>query len=167
MARIIKMPGEDELPAGPRRQFVEELRRYYRAAGRPPLRQVSRLIEGREDLGEVTASQETVRRVLRGTVIPTDWRRVNAIFTVLCETGGINPDGERWDDSGYGPGESNREHLQRLWDEALEDQPDAPPVPRPDPPPREPAAAGGSRFGDRDAWAAAHGDSGFSEEPPF
>ena len=49
MARIVRMPPESELK-GPHREFVEELRRYYRAAGRPPLRQVSRAIEGRTDL---------------------------------------------------------------------------------------------------------------------
>ena len=163
MARIIKMPGADELPAGPRRQFVEELRRYYRAASRPPLRQVSKMIEGRKDMGEITASQETVRRVLRGTVVPTDWRRVNAIFTSLCEIGDINPTGDRWNEYS----ESNRDHLRQLWDEALEDEPDAPPVPRPDPPPQEPAAAGSGYIDD--PWAAAPGDShsGFSDEPPF
>jgi hypothetical protein len=56
MARIIKMPPKDQLPSGPRREFVEELRRYYRAAGRPPLRHVSKSIEGRADLKEMGAA---------------------------------------------------------------------------------------------------------------
>src|ERR1022692_46081 len=94
MARIIKMPGKDELPGGPRRECVEEPRGYYRAAGRPPLRHVSKLIEGRADLKEITASQETVRRILRGIVIPTDWNRVNAVFQVFCEIGKIDPRSE-------------------------------------------------------------------------
>src|SRR6266851_7154234 len=113
MARIIKMPPKGELPEGPRREFVEELRRYYRAAGRPALRQVSCLIEGRADLKEVTASQETVRRILRGIVIPTDWNRVNAVFQVFCEIGGIGPDADRWEDS-YNGEESNREYVRRV-----------------------------------------------------
>lgn len=116
MARIIKMPPEDQLPDGPRRKFVEEIRRYYRAAARPPLRRVSSLIEGRPDLNEVTASQETVRRILIGKVIPTDWSRVNAIFQVFCELGKIDPDGDRWDDRGYHDEEANRECVKRLWE---------------------------------------------------
>jgi hypothetical protein len=108
---------KNELPEGPRRDFVEELRRYYRAAGRPPLRHVSNLIEGRADLKEITASQETVRRMLRGIVIPTDWNRVNAVFQVFCEIGEIDPVADRWEDS-YNSEENNREYLRRLWDAA-------------------------------------------------
>jgi hypothetical protein len=165
MARIIKMPPTDELPEGPRRDFVEELRRYYRAAGRPPLRHVSKLIEGREDLKEVTASQETVRRILRGMVIPTDWNRVNAVFQVLCEIGEIDPGADRWEDRDYGE-ESNREYVRRLWDAALEEDSNPSPIPRPAPPHPEPAAAA-SVFGSDDPWAADSPGSGFSDEPPF
>src|SRR5437899_12445580 len=111
MARIIKMPPKGELPEGPRRVFVEELRRYYRAAGRPPLRHVSKLIEGREDLKEVTASQETVRRILRGTVIPTDWNRVNAVFQIFREIGEIDPDADCWEYSRLDSERSNREYV--------------------------------------------------------
>lgn len=159
MARIIKMPSKNELPVGPRRDFVEELRRYYRAAGRPPLRHVSKLIEGRADLKEVTASQETVRRILRGIVIPTDWNRVNAVFQVFCEIGEIDPDAARWEDS-YNGEESNREYVRRLWDVALEEEPDSPPVPRPSPPHPESTLAE-TGFAD-DPWA-----TDTSDEPPF
>jgi hypothetical protein len=165
MARIIKMPGKDELPVGPRRDFVEELRRYYRAAGRPPLRHVSKLIEGRADLKEITASQETVRRILRGTVIPTDWNRLNAVFQVLCEIGEIDPDADRWEDS-YNGEESNRQYVRRLWDAALEEEPNLPPIPRPTPPRPEPTAAA-QRFTSDDPWATNSASSGFSDEPPF
>ena len=166
MARIIKMPGKDELPEGPRRDFVEDLRRYYRAAGRPPLRHVSKLIEGREDLKEVTASQETVRRILRGTVVPTDWNRVNAVFQVLCEVGDIDPDVDRGDGRYDDDAESNREYLRRLWDEALEEEPQAPPIPRPTRAGPEPTAAV-SGFGSDDPWSTESPGSGFSDEPPF
>ena len=101
MAPIMRMPPKSELPGGPHRDFVEELRRYYRAADRPSLRQVSRAIEGRPDLKEVTASQETVRRMLRGMVLPTDWDRVYAVLFVLCEMGNIDPGAERWEEPGY------------------------------------------------------------------
>ena len=50
MAQIMPMPPESELPDGPHRDFAGELRCYCRAAGCPALRQVSRAIEGREDL---------------------------------------------------------------------------------------------------------------------
>ena len=163
MARIIKMPPKDELPEGPRRDFVEELRRYYRAAGRPPLRHVSKLIEGRPDLKEITASQETVRRMLRGIVIPTDWNRVNAVFQVFCEIGEIDPGADRWEDS-YSD-EKNREYLRRLWDAALEEESNPSPIPRPTPPHPESTLAA-SRPAD-DPWATDTPSSGFSDEPPF
>ena len=157
MARIMRMPPTSELPDGPHRDFVIELRRYYRAA-RPPLRQVSRAIEGRADLKEVTASQETVRRMLQGIVLPTNWDRVYAVFFVLCEMGGIDPEAERWSDPDEP--ESNSEHLRRLWDEALEaEPPNAPPIPRP-------AATEQTRHGQDAPWASA-APGGYTDEPPF
>lgn len=162
MARIIRMPSEEELPKGPHRDFVEELRRYYRAAGRPPLRDASRRIEGHPDLTrEVTASQETVRRMLRGMVLPTDWNRVYAVFYVFCEMGGIDPEADRWEGDNYGQVESNGDYLKRLWDAALEETPNPPAIPRPTPPPQvSPNLA-------NDPWATAPPLSTFSDEPPF
>jgi len=153
MARIMRMPPKSELPDGPHRDFVEELRRYYRLAGRPSLREISRAIEGRADLKEVTASQETVRRMLRGMVLPTDWDRVYAVFFVLCEMGNVEPEGWRWeapDDR-----ERNIECLRRRWDEALEYEElesgsSSPPLPRT-------AVA--------DPWSS--DASSYSDEPPF
>jgi hypothetical protein len=159
MARIMRMPPRSELPDGPHRDFVEELRRYYRAAGRPPLRQVSRAIEGRADLKEVTASQETVRRMLRGMVLPIDWDRVYAVFFVLCEMGDINPEDERWQDPDYSGPESNCEYLKRLWDNALEEEPSPAPIPRP-------AVSQQARQDYGDPWASAAA-GGYSDEPPF
>jgi hypothetical protein len=154
MARTMHMPTHAELPKGPRREFVEELRRYYRAAGRPPLRKISRAIEGRAELKEVTASQETVRRMLRGRTLPTDWDRVFAVFFVLCEMGNINPEDERWEDS-YNGSESNADYLKRLWDTALEEDPNPLPIPQP-----------AGRGPVEDPWAPA--PSGFGrDEPPF
>ena len=150
MARIMRMPSKSELPDGPHRYFVEELRRYYRAAGRPSLREVSRAIEGRADLKEVTASQETVRRMLRGMVLPTDWDRVYAVFFVLCEMGKVDPEGRRWEED-PDDGERNVDCLRRRWDQALEfeelESEPIPPLPRP--------AA--------DPWAS----DAYSDEPPF
>lgn len=151
MARIMRMPPKSELPDSPHRDFVEELRRYYREAGRPPLRQISRALEGRAELKEVTASQETVRRMLRGIVLPTDWDRVYAVFFVLCEMGSIDPGADRWEGRYNDEPESNSEYLKRLWDNALE----APPIPRP----------AVSQHAQDDPWAS--GGPGYSDEPPF
>jgi hypothetical protein len=160
MARIMRMPPESELHEGPHRDFVWELRRYYRAAGRPSLRQVSRAVEGRADLKEVTASQETVRRMLKGMVLPTDWDRVYAVFFVLCEMGDIDPGAERWSDPSD-PSESNSEYLKRLWDDTLEAEPNPPPLPRP-----SVSQQAHQGYGQEDSWASA-GIGGYSDEPPF
>ena len=162
MARIVRMPTKSELADGPHREFVEELRRYYRSAGRPSLREVSRAIEGRAELKEVTASQETVRRMLRGMTLPTDWDRIYAVFFVFCEMGNINPEAERWDDNSYGDPESNSQCLKRLWDIALEEEPNPPPIPRPASPPQAPPQS----LSQVDPWASAE-PGGFSDEPPF
>ena len=72
VARTIPMPSKEELPDGPRRAFVTELRRYYRVA-RPSLREISQAIERHTDprLNKVTASAETVRRMITGKVLPS------------------------------------------------------------------------------------------------
>ena len=127
MARSIPMPSKQELPDGPRREFVEELRRYYRFANRPPLRRVSEAIDNHEDpdISKVTASPETVRRMITGKVLPVEVARVRAVFIIFCELGAINPQGVRW--SGYqDEDETNWEYVRRLWDEALEHEPVSP-----------------------------------------
>ena len=92
VARTIPMPSKEELPDGPRRAFVTELRRYYRVA-RPSLREISQAIERHTDprLNKVTASAETVRR---------EQERLYAVFRVLCDMAEVDPDAERWDDDG-------------------------------------------------------------------
>lgn len=161
MARTIPMPPRSELPDGPRRDFVIELRRYWRAAGRPALRKVSRAIEGREDLKEVTASQETIRRMLRGMVLPVEQDRVYAVFRVFCEIANVDPNAPRWDDS-YNGDETNWQFLQGLWDHALEEESEAPPIPRPAP---RQAASQDDPWPTSDPWAKEPG--GYSDEPPF
>jgi hypothetical protein len=83
----------------------------------------------------VTASQETIRRMLTGTVLSTDLDRVYAVFRVLCEMGDVDPDAERWDDNYYGD-ETNWQAVRRLWDIALEEETD---------PPAHPNASGAPR----------------------
>ena len=162
MARI--SPGPAQQPGlGEHRaaeHIAEELRRCYRAAGRPSLREVSRAVEGRADLKEVTASQETVRRMLSGMTLPTDWDRVYAIFFILCEMGSIDPEQDRWEgDTCSGP-ETSTQYLKRLRDTALDADPNPPPIPRPAVPQQAPRG-----FGQDDPWPTAK--SGFSDEPPF
>jgi hypothetical protein len=120
------MPSRAELPAGPRRDFVEELRRYYRFADRPPLRRVSEAIDSHADpdINKVTASPETVRRMITGRVVPVEVARVRAVFIIFCELAGIDPEAPHWDeDSRYEERETNWHYLRRLWDEALEEEP--------------------------------------------
>jgi hypothetical protein len=71
---------------------------------------------------------------------------------------GIDPDGLGWDD--YGNQVSNWECLRALWGVAMEDDDDAPPLPRPVAP--EPAAR--PRPAHEDPWAS---ESRYSDEPPF
>jgi len=166
VARTIPMPSKEELPEGPRRGFVTELRRYYRAAGRPPLRQISQAIERHPDpeLSRVTASAETIRRMITGKVLPVERDRVRAVFRVLCELGEIDPDASRWDEyDRYEEHETNWQYVERLWDTALEEEADAPPFPRPAPPP-SPEPAPRTSLPRDDPWAS---DTGHSDEPPF
>jgi hypothetical protein len=167
VARTIPMPSKEELPDGPRREFVAELRRYYRGA-RPSLRKISQAIEDHADprLGKVTASAETVRRMITGMVLP-EQERLYAVFRVLCEMAEVDPDAERWDDdNGYSHDtQSNWQYLRQLWDTALEDESDTPPLPRPTPPPPEPARQRPpAAKANEDPWS---NDSGYSDEPPF
>jgi hypothetical protein len=93
-------------------------------------------------------------------VLPTDWDRVYAVFFVLCEMGNIDPEAERWHNR-YDEEESNSDCLKRLWDAALETEPDPPPVPRPAPP-QESMQDYSSQ---PDPWATT--PSAYSDEPPF
>ena len=154
MARKTKMPPEEELPDGPRREFVAELRLYYRAAGYPPLREVSQAVERHQDprLAKVTASAETVRRMITGKTLPVDLERVSAVFHVLCEMpDGIAPDGQHWDD--YGNKVTNWESLRNQWGAAMEDDDDAPPLPQSVPPRPAPRP----RPASEDPWSGEHG----------
>ncbi|MGH3156599.1 MAG: recombinase family protein [Streptosporangiaceae bacterium] len=89
VARTIPMPSKEELPDGPRRAFVTELRRYYRVA-RPSLREISQAIERHTDprLDKVTASAETVRRMITGKVLPGAGAPVRRLPRALRPGGG-------------------------------------------------------------------------------
>jgi hypothetical protein len=129
VAKTIPMPSKEELPDGPRRAFVTELRRYYRVA-RPSLREISKAVDDHEDprVNKVTASAETIRRMIIGKVLP-EQARLYAVFRVLCDMAEVDPAAGRWEDGGYTDAESNWQYLRRLLDNALEDKSDAPPLP--------------------------------------
>jgi len=151
VARTVPMPSQSELPKGARRDFVEELRRYYRGADRPPLRRITEMIDNHADpeISKVTATPETVRRMITGKVLPVEVARVRAVFIIFCELGGVDPDGMRWDNYRDDEGETNWQHLRRLWDEALEEQPVS----------RTPVR-------NEDPWAT-DTPGRYSDEPPF
>jgi hypothetical protein len=169
VARTIPMPSKEELPDGPRRAFVTELRSYYRVA-RPSLREISKAVDKHEDprVSKVTASAETVRRMITGKVLP-EQARLYAVFRVFCDMAEVDPDADHWEDRyANDEPESHWQYLRRLWDTALENEADAPPLPRPTPPPPDPKPAPASRNSwatNDDPWSRDNG--GLSDEPPF
>jgi hypothetical protein len=121
MPRIIRMPTQDELPAGPARDFVELLFRLYRAAHRPTLDTISMHI--RDGSYIATASKETLRKMLRGTTIPANWPTVATVVVALCDLAGWEPDGSIT--MAYADGSqveaSVVEHADELWHRALDE----------------------------------------------
>jgi hypothetical protein len=150
MPATVRIPSMSEVPPGPRRDFVEELFNLFRPARRPSLREISDRIQKDEELPG-TASRETIRRMLRGTVVPT-WPTAYAVFKVLCEMAGRNPSAERWPDSSSYDSVTYLEAFENAWNEAIDADPSDPP-----------------RAGNDDPWAAApsSAQSGYSDEPPF
>ena len=165
---MLVMPPEDELPGGPRREFVAELFVHYREANRPTLRQLSQWISDNADQRNLrgTASTETIRRVMNGSTVPRNWATVEAILEALCALADRSTDEDRWEHNfgygGYGndPSPTFKQQLNRLWNAAL-DHPDDGELPRlparPVPPqPREdPWATGPTRYGSS------------TDDPPF
>jgi hypothetical protein len=134
VAQAIRMPPETELPKGALRDFVEELFRLYRAARRPTLREISNAIRMRDDL-RGSASTETIRRMLRGSV-PAHWVTVEAVLVGLCDLAGEDPDAP-YEGSMERGDSTRRQDLEYAWHRALDE------------PPR---ARGGFRIAD-DPWA--------------
>jgi hypothetical protein len=117
MARVLRMPSEEELAPGTVRDFVLLLFALYRAADRPTLREISKAVEDGNYRG--TASTETVRRMLRGDSVPR-WETVEAVFEALCNLAEWDPDGQWKIDGTLGIG---RTVMKRRWNRAL-DEPD-------------------------------------------
>ncbi|MFE3205670.1 hypothetical protein [Embleya sp. NPDC059237] len=144
------MPTSDELPSGQRRNFVEELHHYYRAAGRPVLRDLE------QPLKKSAVSRETARRLLRGETL-SRWTSVQAVFEALCAISKIDPDATRWGGEWNNDDDrSSRQYLRDLWNEAVDEPPRTARVHRLD----DPWATSTSR--------QAQGGYGIpSDEPPF
>jgi hypothetical protein len=121
---MLRMPPEADLPAGPLREFVEELFVHYRAADRPTLREIAQWINDHAESHDLrgTASTETIRRVLKGSVVPRSWHTVSTIVQAFCGMAGRSIDEERWPPDRWNDGESITfiEEVKRRWNAALD-----------------------------------------------
>ncbi|MGI5122818.1 hypothetical protein ACQEU5_25205 [Marinactinospora thermotolerans] len=122
MPKVIQMPSEDELPPGARRRFMEALYRLWIDAGRPASLKVSERIAESDLAG--SASKEAVRRMLSGKAVPQDWHNAEAVFVVLSEMAGLDPDrlvivdsDHEYGEVEFGPGPA-RAAFQKIWSEA-------------------------------------------------
>jgi hypothetical protein len=79
----IRMPDEQRLPPGPRRELVSALHDLYELAGKPAARAISERIRARDDLPG-TLSHEGVSSVLRGSGVPR-WANLESLVRVLVE----------------------------------------------------------------------------------
>ncbi|MFI7633918.1 hypothetical protein [Nonomuraea sp. NPDC049400] len=124
------MPSKDQVPEGPHRELLILLFQMYRAAGRPPLKQI---VSTAERLGlDGTASQETIRRTLHGKVIPERWETAYAIYAPLCALADVDPDAEYYhnDYEGYGEPDTSthKELFRRAWSAAFDTEELPPPL---------------------------------------
>ncbi|MGW4492329.1 hypothetical protein [Streptomyces sp. NPDC004376] len=79
----IRMPDEERLPPGPRRDLAAALHDLYALAGKPAARTISGWIRERDDLPG-TLSHEGVSAVLRGTSTPR-WNNLESLVRILVE----------------------------------------------------------------------------------
>ncbi|MGA5454406.1 hypothetical protein ACPCVO_48360 [Streptomyces umbrinus] len=193
MPRMLRMPGKDVLPPGPKRDFVAELYVHYREAGRPALPQIEALTGTMPNPHKV--SRETIRRLLTGQTT-SQWAVVDALLRALCQMQDRDPDGRRWPEPDDQYEEDDpatcREYLRRLWNNDIDDlEPDEAPATPPAAPAQaasgwgsQPTAVPSARpapggWGSTpsppvdDPWAAGVAAQssppagGYSDEPPF
>ncbi|CBG70439.1 conserved hypothetical protein [Streptomyces scabiei 87.22] len=81
--RMVTLPGEEELPAGPLRELTVGMYELYVAAGCPSLRDISKAITG-HDAAPTTVSHERIRQVLTGRGDSASCSVVVAIVLVLA-----------------------------------------------------------------------------------
>lgn len=130
---MLRMPGKDVLPPGPKRELVTELFVHYREAARPPLPRIESLTKTMPDPHPV--SRETIRRLLTGTTT-SQWAVVDALLRALCHLQERDPDGRRWaeaDNDWDDDPSTCREYLRRLWNNDIDElekgeTPTAPPA---------------------------------------
>lgn len=182
MAQLLRMPGTDVLPPGPRRNLVLELRVHLREANRPTLAVVTAAIAGLDGVKPV--SRETVRRLFVGKTL-ANWPTLDSLLRALCQLGNQDPDRPRWSESEdrWTAIPTCREHLRLVWDRAVEEDateefPESPPS-QPPPTPRAapiPSPAQDDPWASsqpaRGGWgatskASAPTSGGYSDEPPF
>ncbi|MFJ9250359.1 hypothetical protein [Streptomyces sp. NPDC101776] len=189
MPRMLRMPGKDVLPPGPKRELVAELYVYYREAGRPPLPHIETLTQKMPNPHKV--SRETIRRLLTGQTT-SQWAVVDALVRALCELQARAPDDRRWPEPDDQYEEDNpetcREYLRRLWNDDIDglepgEAPTVPPAVSALPTSggwggTPPASTGGwgnapSQPKQDDPWATgtppqlSQQTRGYSDEPPF
>lgn len=80
----VRMPAENELPAGPRRSLVSALHRVYGMAGKPSTREIATAIRNRDDLPG-TLSHEGVGATLRGAGGLPRWPNLESLVRVLAD----------------------------------------------------------------------------------
>jgi hypothetical protein len=84
------MPSEVVVPPGAHRELLKELFHKYGCAGRPCLREIVAQARGMDLDG--TASQETVRRVMKGGQLPRQWGTMYAVYAPLCALANVDPE---------------------------------------------------------------------------
>ncbi|MFF2183745.1 WD40 repeat domain-containing protein [Streptomyces sp. NPDC058155] len=87
---MVEIPTEDELPKGARRDLALALHRLRADAGRPSLRDLSKFVRERDDLGDAV-SHETIGALLRSGK-PPRWIKLECLVTVLVEKSIRRPD---------------------------------------------------------------------------
>jgi tetratricopeptide (TPR) repeat protein len=81
----IPLPGLDDLPNGPLREFVMALHDLYDSAGQPAARLISKDIFALPPRFE-NVSHQTVAATLRGTAVPS-WTKIKSIVVALADRG--------------------------------------------------------------------------------
>jgi hypothetical protein len=162
---MMRMPSKEQLPNGPHRSFVEELFVHYREAGRPTLREIAKWINEHQETLNLrgTASTETIRRILSGTVVPRTWLTVETILEALCGLADRSVEEDRWPEDQWSD-RTFRDVLKQRWNEVIDHEENLPQLP---PRPAPPAPTTTSGNANNDPWASLASHPGFDDEPPF
>ncbi|WP_194903739.1 hypothetical protein [Catenulispora rubra] len=108
-----------EMAPGPGRDFVEVLFALYDLALRPSARKIADKIKEMAPRG--TASYETVRRMLNGTIVNSSLTTVEAVVLALCDIAGCDPSEEVTVMTGWTPVVSTRmEAILNAWRRVLD-----------------------------------------------